>query len=100
MLPESGLALPHDLRFSEAQLLAAIQLPMLMTDEANNILFANEAAEAFFGKSKRRIIGEQIGALLHFASERLMRAILAGESDISAQNMRLLNRLRRKRSRR
>jgi two-component system, NtrC family, nitrogen regulation sensor histidine kinase GlnL len=88
MPPE--LALADEARISEAQLLAAIQLPMLLVNAANRIIFANEATEAFFGKSKRRILGEKIGALLQFASERLAQVIEAGESDISAQNMRLL----------
>ena len=88
MPPE--LALAEEGRVSDAQLLAAIQLPMLLADAHNRIIHANEAAEAFFGKSKRRILGDDVGTLLRFASERLNRAIEAGESDISAQNMRLL----------
>jgi two-component system, NtrC family, nitrogen regulation sensor histidine kinase GlnL len=74
---------------TEAQMLSAIPFPFLLVDDTHKITFANEAAEAFFGRSKRRIIGDDIGNVLIFASERLNQAIRAGESDISAQNMRL-----------
>jgi two-component system, NtrC family, nitrogen regulation sensor histidine kinase GlnL len=80
----------EDARPQEAVLLAAIPFPMLLSGPDNRILFANEAAEAFFGRSKRRIEGDDISALLQFASDRLNDAVRAGESDISAQNMRLL----------
>jgi two-component system, NtrC family, nitrogen regulation sensor histidine kinase GlnL len=79
-----------DRAFSDAQLLSAIPFPMLVADSGNHIIYANEAAEIFFGKSKRRILGEEASAFLRFASERMNRALKAGESDISAQNMRLL----------
>lgn len=75
---------------SDANMLSAVPFPMLLVGNDNNIIFANEAAEAFFGRSKRRIVGEGASSLLLFASDRLNGAIQAGESDISAQNMRLL----------
>lgn len=87
MPPEAGLAQarPHD-----ALLLAAIPFPMLLADQQNRITYANEAAEAFFGRGKSRIVGEEAAKLLHFASERMNHAVTASESEISAQNMRLL----------
>lgn len=69
-------------------LLSTISLPLLLSGTDNLILYANEAAEAYFGRSSRRIIGETAQSLLRFASERLNSAIEARESDISAQNMR------------
>jgi two-component system nitrogen regulation sensor histidine kinase GlnL len=87
MPPE--VALVADDRPQDALLLAAIPFPMLLVDKANAIVFANEAAEAFFGRGKRRIVDEDIARLLQFGSDRLNRAIAACESDISAQNMRL-----------
>jgi nitrogen-specific signal transduction histidine kinase len=69
-------------------LLSTISLPLLLSGADNLILYANEAAEAFFGRSSRRIIGEPAQSLLRFASERLNGAIASRESDISAQNMR------------
>ncbi len=74
----------------DAVMLAAITFPMLVADHENIIVYANEATEAFFGRSKRRIIGENISEFLKFASDRLNAAVLGGESDISAQNMLLL----------
>ncbi len=71
-------------------LLSTISLPLLLSGADNLILYANEAAEAFFGRSSRRIIGEPAQSLLRFASERLNGAVAARESDISAQNMRFL----------
>ncbi|MCC6480529.1 MAG: PAS domain-containing sensor histidine kinase [Sphingomonadaceae bacterium] len=69
-------------------LLSTIALPLLLSGADNLVLYANEAAEAFFGRSSRRIIGEPAQSLLRFASDRLNGAIAARESDISAQNMR------------
>ncbi|MFM2409810.1 MAG: hypothetical protein RL481_638, partial [Pseudomonadota bacterium] len=80
----------EEARPQDALLLAAIPFPMLLIDQGNIIVFANEAAEAFFGRGKRRIVGEDTARLLQFASDRLAAAVRAGESDISAQNMRLL----------
>jgi two-component system, NtrC family, nitrogen regulation sensor histidine kinase GlnL len=88
MPPEANVI--EEARPQEALLLAAIPFPMLLVDQKNLIIFANEAAEAFFGRGKRRIVGEDIVSLLQFASDRLNGAVRAGESDISAQNMRLL----------
>lgn len=81
---------PTDNLIPEAQILAAIPFPFLLVGDINKIVFANEAAEAFFGRSKRRIIGDDLSSFLMFRSDRLNSAIRAGESDISAQNMRLL----------
>jgi two-component system, NtrC family, nitrogen regulation sensor histidine kinase GlnL len=89
-------AMPHEadlsseMRVADTQIVSAIPFPILVADLQNNVNFANEAAEAFFGRSKRRILGENVAGLLQFASDRLNGAICAGESDISAQNMRLL----------
>jgi two-component system, NtrC family, nitrogen regulation sensor histidine kinase GlnL len=88
MPPETATVVED--RPQEAMLLAAIPFPMLLVDQGNIIVFANEAAEAFFGRGKRRIVGEGIARLLQFGSDRLNRAVVASESDISAQNMRLL----------
>ena len=71
-------------------LLSTISLPLLLSGADNMILYANEAAEAFFGRSSRRIIGEPAQSLLRFASERLNGEVAVRESDISAQNMRFL----------
>lgn len=77
-------------RPQEALLLAAVPFPMLVADKDNRIIFANEAAEAFFGRGKSRIVGEHTGKLLIFASERMSRAVESSEDELSAQNMRLL----------
>jgi two-component system nitrogen regulation sensor histidine kinase GlnL len=86
MPPESIMTAAD--RPPDGLLLSTISLPLLLSGADNAILFANEAAEAFFGRSRRRLIGEPAPALLQFASERLNGAIAVRESDISAQNMR------------
>jgi two-component system, NtrC family, nitrogen regulation sensor histidine kinase GlnL len=88
MPPDAGVL--YQMRVADAQLLSALPYPMLLAGEGNQVTYANEAAEAFFGRSKRRIISDAVENLLQFASDRLSRAIAAGEADISAQNMRLL----------
>ncbi len=74
---------------TELNLLSAIPLPLLLADDDNRIVYTNEAAEAFFGRSNRRLLNYRIDHLLDFSSDRLNAAIAAHESDISAQNMRL-----------
>jgi two-component system, NtrC family, nitrogen regulation sensor histidine kinase GlnL len=88
MPPETNLAVME--QWQESQMLGAVPLPMLLVNNGNQIIFANEAAEDFFHRGKKRILGEDIGTLLQFASERLNSALRAKESDISAQNMRFL----------
>jgi two-component system nitrogen regulation sensor histidine kinase GlnL len=88
MLPEALFA--DEGRALDAQMLATLPFPMLLADRSNLIVHANEAAEAFFGRGRRRIIGTRVETLLNFASARLNNALAAGETDVSAQNMRLL----------
>ena len=85
---DTALTAEHAL--SEAQILTAVPFPMLLVGADQAVVFANEATEAFFGRSKRRIVGDNVCTLLQFASDRLNGAIKVRESDISAQNMRLL----------
>lgn len=86
MPPDGAVAVGA--RPPDGLLLSAISLPLLVSGEDNAIVFANEAAEAFFGRSSRRLLGEPATALLVFASDRLNGAIASRESDLSAQNMR------------
>lgn len=88
MPPDSGKTL--DGAITESHILTAVPFPMLLVGPDQKISYANEAAEAFFGRSKRRIVGDTAANMLNFSSDRLNSAIQAGESDISAQNMRLL----------
>lgn len=86
MPPEATIIAAN--RPPDGLLLSTIALPLLLSGEGNFILYANEAAEAFFGRSSRRIVGETAESLLRFANDRLNGAIATRESDISAQNMR------------
>lgn len=69
------------------QLLAAIGLPLLVLGPDNSVIFVNDACEGFFGKARRRLVGEQAGELLHFSSDRLNKVLSGADSDISAQDM-------------
>ncbi|MEE9434070.1 MAG: ATP-binding protein [Sphingorhabdus sp.] len=68
-------------------ILSNMPLPLLTVDGNNCVNFANEACESFLGKAKRRIEGQQVFDILHFASNRLNRALLDGENDLTAQDM-------------
>jgi two-component system, NtrC family, nitrogen regulation sensor histidine kinase GlnL len=72
-----------------SQLLAGISIPLLLIGPDNRVDFANDASENFFGKARRRLVGEDIARLLIFTSKRLNAALLAGEGDLSAQDMEL-----------
>ena len=69
--------------------LAAIPVPILLIDPANRIAFANDASEAFFGRSKRKLEGGNVAELLQFASERMNSVLETRENDVSAQDMEL-----------
>jgi two-component system, NtrC family, nitrogen regulation sensor histidine kinase GlnL len=70
-----------------SQLMACLPLPVLLVGPDNIIGFVNDASEGFIGQSKKRVEGTAISSVLHFTSERMNRALAAGESDISAQDM-------------
>jgi two-component system, NtrC family, nitrogen regulation sensor histidine kinase GlnL len=76
-------------RPDSSQLLDSIPAPVLLLASDNVIAYANDASEAFFGRSKRKLEGSDVATLLSFASERMNAALTARENDISAQDMEL-----------
>jgi two-component system, NtrC family, nitrogen regulation sensor histidine kinase GlnL len=70
-----------------AMLLTAIAMPLLLVGPDNIVTYTNDATESFLGKAKRRIQGENVATLLRFSSDRMNVALIAGEGDISAQDM-------------
>jgi two-component system, NtrC family, nitrogen regulation sensor histidine kinase GlnL len=72
-----------------SQILANIPLPVLLLAADDRIAFANDASEAFFGRSRRRIEGQAASSILIFADPRMRAALEAHENDISAQDMEL-----------
>ena len=72
-----------------SQLLASIPVPVLLIGPDNVIAFANDASEAFFGRSRRRLEGQPVVSVLAFDSSRMNAALTSGENDISAQDMEL-----------
>lgn len=71
------------------QILASISVPVLLISPDHLIAYANDASEAFFGRSRRRLQEQRIDTVLVFASERMNAALLSTEGDISAQDMEL-----------
>lgn len=69
------------------QLAASIPLPVLLLDDDGRINSANDASEAFFGRSNKKLIGAPIRSVLNFKSKRLNAALSSNESDLTAQNM-------------
>lgn len=72
------------------QLLASIPVPVLLIGSDNVIAFANDASEAFFSRSKRKLEGSNVSDLLKFTSERMNAVLATRENDISAQDMELV----------
>ena len=72
------------------QLLACIPVPVLLIGADNVIAFANDASEAFFSRSKRKLEGSNVADLLHFTSDRMNAVMTARDNDISAQDMELM----------
>jgi two-component system nitrogen regulation sensor histidine kinase GlnL len=71
------------------QILANIPVPVLLIAPDNSIAYANDASEAFFGRSRRKLEAQSVTATLVFDSERMNAALVARENDISAQDMEL-----------
>ncbi|MEQ1519512.1 MAG: PAS domain-containing protein, partial [Usitatibacteraceae bacterium] len=76
-------------RPESGQILASVPIPVLLISSDNNIAFANDASEAFFGRSKKRLESQSITDALQFESDRMNVALVARDSDISAQDMEL-----------
>jgi two-component system nitrogen regulation sensor histidine kinase GlnL len=72
-----------------SQMLASIAVPVLLISPDHVIVYANDASEAFFGRSRRKLEGHRIDEALVFESERMNAALLSREGDISAQDMEL-----------
>ena len=75
---------------TSSQLLAGIPVPVLLIGQDNVVAFANDASEAFFSRSKRKIEGCSVADLLKFSSDRMNSVLTARENDISAQDMELV----------
>lgn len=71
------------------QMLASIPVPVLLIAPTNTIAFANDASEAFFGRSRRKLEDQDVVSILAFDSERMNEALTSRENDISAQDMEL-----------
>lgn len=74
-------------RPENSQILASVPVPVLLVSADNLIAYANDASEAFFGRSRRRLEGQAISSVLQFESDRMNAALVARDSDISAQDM-------------
>ncbi len=70
-------------------ILANVPVPVLLIAPDNSIAYANDASEAFFGRSRRKLEGQPVTSVLLFDSERMNAALVAREDDISAQDMEL-----------
>jgi two-component system, NtrC family, nitrogen regulation sensor histidine kinase GlnL len=71
------------------QMLASIPVPVLLIAPTNKIAFANDASESFFGRSRRKLEGQEVVSILAFESGRMNAALTSRENDISAQDMEL-----------
>lgn len=68
------------------QILANIPLPMLLLDLFGNIRFANNAAEDFLGRSRKKMLDIPAGEVLEFADPSMARLLDNASGDISAQD--------------
>jgi two-component system, NtrC family, nitrogen regulation sensor histidine kinase GlnL len=73
------------------QILANVPVPVFLIAPDNSIAYANDASEAFFGRSRRKLEGQLVTSVLTFDSERMNAALVTRENDISAQDMELIS---------
>jgi two-component system, NtrC family, nitrogen regulation sensor histidine kinase GlnL len=78
-------------RPDSSQILANVPVPVFLIAPDNSIAYANDASEAFFGRSRRKLEGQPVTSVLMFDSERMNAALVARENDISAQDMELIS---------
>ncbi len=78
-------------RPDSSQILANVPVPVFLIAPDNSIAYANDASEAFFGRSRRKLEGQPVTSVLQFESERMNAALIARENDISAQDMELIS---------
>jgi two-component system, NtrC family, nitrogen regulation sensor histidine kinase GlnL len=76
-------------RPDSGQILGNVPVPVLLIAPDNSIAYANDASEAFFGRSRRKLEGQPVTTALIFDSERMNSALVGRENDISAQDMEL-----------
>lgn len=76
-------------RPDSSQILASVPMPVLLIGGDNRVVYANDASEAFFGRSRRKLEGIEVSSLLAFDSERMNLALTLRDGDISAQDMEL-----------
>ena len=70
-------------------LLSSLPDPLLAIDEEGSILFANDASESFFGRSRTRMENQQVQSLFRMDGEELGSILKERERSVSAQNVRL-----------
>lgn len=69
----------------KAQILANIPLPLLVAGSDHQIIYTNDAAEDFFGRSRKKMLGLPIRGILTFADAAMARLLDFDSGDISAQ---------------
>ncbi len=69
--------------------IAHVPAPLLVIDDKNKILFANQACEDVFGRAIRKIVGSDVMGLLQVEDTRLIDILLSGRGEIAAQEMRI-----------
>lgn len=74
-------------RPESGQILASVPIPVLLISSDNNIAFANDASEAFFGRSKKRLESQSITDALQFESDRMNVALVARQYFKKFDNM-------------
>ena len=84
-LPES-----EDLNPEEHAILSALPVPILLVNEKNCIVKANDSCEDFFERSKNRIEGRPVEQIITFSDRRVNDALAAMNNDLSAQNMEII----------
>lgn len=79
-----------DLDIDGITILSALPVPTLLINDDNLIIFANERCEVFFARSKNRLLGYNIADIVKFNNDRINKAIIDQDNDLSAQNMEVI----------
>ena len=79
-----------DLNSEDSAILSALPIPIMLVNEENIIVKANDSCEDFFERGKNRIENRSVEHIIKFIDKRINEALVTMDNDLSAQNMEII----------
>ncbi len=78
------------LKPEDSAILSALPIPIMLVNEDNIIVQANDSCEDFFERGKNRIEGRAVEQIVTFIDTRINEALVTMNNDLTAQNMQII----------